>query len=125
MKKSIYLFVTVILSLFSTNLYSQAQDFVLVNNTGITIYDLYVAEADSAQWGEDILGDQILNDGEELEINFSGYGDNECLFDILIGDTEGNYFWWEDFNLCELHTITFTADNKLAEPPAGFLPASK
>jgi len=122
MKKNIFFFVIAISTLLANSLFAQAQDFVLVNNTGITIYDLYVAEADSAEWGEDILAEQILNDGEELEISFSGYGDNDCLFDILIGDTEGNYFWWEDFDLCELHTITFTADNKLAEPPAGFQP---
>lgn len=123
MKKNIFFFVIAISALLVNSLFAQAQDFVLVNNTGITIYDLYVAEADSAEWGEDILAEQILNDGEEFEISFSGYGDNDCLFDILIGDTEGNYFWWEDFDLCELHTITFTADNKLAEPPAGFQPA--
>lgn len=120
MKKAAFFLVFTLSLFFSSGLFAQAQNFTLVNNTGITIYDLYISEADSSEWGEDILGEQILNDGEELEINFSGYGDNECLFDVLIGDTEGNYFWWQGFNLCELHTITFTADNKLAEPPAGF-----
>jgi len=72
-------------------MFAQAQDFVLVNNTGITIYDLYVTEADSLVWGEDILAEQILNDGEELENNFSGYVNDEYLFDILIGDAERNF----------------------------------
>ena len=88
------------------------QNFTVVNNTGIVINDLYVAFANEEEWGEDMLGAETLGDGESIEINFEGYSDDQCSFDVMIGDTEGNYFWLEDVNLCEIHELQFTADNK-------------
>lgn len=88
------------------------QNFTVVNNTGIVIYDLYVAYANEEEWGEDMLGQETLGDGESLEINFEGYTDEQCSFDVMIGDTEGNYFWLQDVNLCEIHELEFTSANK-------------
>ena len=56
MKKCALFFVFTLSLCFSSNLFAQGvQDFTLVNNTGITIYDLYISEADSTGWGKDIL----------------------------------------------------------------------
>lgn len=111
MKKTI--FFAILLVVFSTDFFAQSvQDFTVVNNTGVLIYDLYVTPADAEEWGEDILGVETLEDGASVDISFSGYSDSTCLWDVMIGDTEGNYFWLEDVDLCTVFTLTFTSDNR-------------
>src|SRR5438309_2161119 len=47
-----------------------AQDFTLVNKTGVVIDKLFVSPADKDEWGEDILGKDQMADGESWEIKF-------------------------------------------------------
>jgi hypothetical protein len=118
MKKLAFLFAVVFFA--SSFIFAQeeettggsVQDFKIVNHTGIIINNLYVAHASEEEWGDDLLGVDALEDGGEIEINFKGYGDDQCQFDILISDQEGNEFVLEDVNLCEIHELEFTSDNK-------------
>ncbi len=48
-----------------------AQDFTLVNKTGVEIYALYVTPHNADDWGDDILGADTLAVGDTLEITFS------------------------------------------------------
>jgi len=81
------------------------QDFTLVNATGVTIDEVYVSPATARDWQEDILGVDVLEDGEEAEISFSRE-EEECAWDILIKDSEGTEIYWEDIDLCENSRIT-------------------
>ncbi len=88
------------------------QNFTIKNNTGFVINNLYVAFASEEEWGEDLLGVDALDNGEEIEVNFEGYSDDQCSFDVLISDQEGNEFVLENVNLCEIHELEFTSSNK-------------
>ena len=46
-------------------------DFTLVNKTGLTIVELYVSPTSDDSWGDDILGQDVLKDGEDVDITFS------------------------------------------------------
>ena len=61
---------------FASVAFAGAQDFILVNNTGFPIYKVNVSAASTNQWEEDILGSQILNNGESLQVNF-GVGNQQ------------------------------------------------
>jgi hypothetical protein len=45
-------------------------DFVLVNKTGYTLDEIYVSPAKSDDWGDDIMGHQIVPDGAQVNVKF-------------------------------------------------------
>lgn len=81
------------------------QDFVLINHTGLTIHELYVTPTAHDEWGEDILGRDVLKDNEKVEITFSRKED-ECVWDLKIVDEDGDSVEWEKINLCKASEIT-------------------
>lgn len=84
------------------------QDFVVNNKTGSPIVRLYVARSTTKVWEEDILGNDVLNSGESQKITFSGYGQNECYFDIKAQFEDGDIVEDYKINLCETSSYTFT-----------------
>lgn len=81
------------------------QDFTLVNRTGVDIYELYVASSDKSDWEEDILGTDILADGDSVHVTFSSDEDAE-LWDIKIVDGEGNDVHWLQVDLTAISKVT-------------------
>lgn len=88
------------------------QDFTLVNRTGVDIYELYVASSDKSDWEEDVLGADILPDGDSVHVSFSSDEDAE-LWDIKIVDGEGTDVQWMQIDLTETSKVTlFLRDGK-------------
>ncbi len=95
------------------------QDFILVNGTGYTIDEVYVAPTKSDEWEDDVMGRDVLGDGEEVEISFSPK-ERVCHYDIRIvwdDETEAD---WRDFNLCEVSRITLHYNRKTNETTAEY-----
>src|SRR5215213_5597937 len=46
------------------------QDFTLVNQTGVSINELYVSPHTTNEWEEDILGQDTLANGDSVDITF-------------------------------------------------------
>ena len=87
------------------------QDFVLVNRTGLAIHELYVSPANDNEWGEDVLGKDVLRNGETVTIQFS-HKETECLWDMKVVDEDGDDVIWEDFDLCKAKQITLRYEGK-------------
>jgi hypothetical protein len=87
-----------------------AQDFTVVNKTGVEIYALYVTPHNSNQWGDDILGVDTMADGNTLDISFSRKEKAE-LWDLRIEDKSGAYLEWENLNLLAIDTVTLYYKN--------------
>lgn len=86
-------------------------DFTLVNKTGYEIKAVYVAGHDSDSWGNDILGEDTLGDGESVKITF-GHS-SKCKFDIKVTYSVDNSSpKWENVDLCQYDKITLTWDGK-------------
>ncbi len=82
-----------------------AQDFTLVNKTGYEIGEVYVSPAKTDDWEEDVLGQDVLPDGDRVDISFSRDTD-ACLWDMKVVYTVDNTTAeWERFNLCEVSKI--------------------
>lgn len=81
------------------------QDFTLHNETGVIISELYVSPHHSNQWQEDVLGQDVLADGESLDILFSARTKPK-LWDIKVVDSEGESIVWENLNLLEISEVT-------------------
>ena len=87
-----------------------AQDFTLVNKTGVEIYALYVTPHNANAWGEDILGAETLLSGETLDISFSRK-ERAKLWDLRIEDEDGAFIEWENLNLLEISKVTLFYKN--------------
>lgn len=87
-----------------------AQDFTLVNKTGVEIYALYVTPHNANAWGEDILGADTLLANETLEISFSRK-ERAKLWDLRVEDEDGAFIEWESLNLLEISKVTLFYKN--------------
>lgn len=86
------------------------QGFVLHNVTGVDIYAVYVGSSDDEEWGEDILGEDVLVDGDDVEIEFGSAEDRE-YWDIRVEDSEGNALNFFEIDLLSAKTVILNADN--------------
>ncbi|MBQ9366034.1 MAG: hypothetical protein IJT82_09675 [Schwartzia sp.] len=84
------------------------QDFVLVNNTGFPIYVVNVSAASSNSWEEDILGSQILANGESLKVNFNV--GNTQMWDIQAVFEDGSSLAWYGIDLLSTYQVTLNND---------------
>lgn len=87
------------------------QDFELINRTGYTIDEVYVSAANDNRWGEDVMGRDVLKNGESVEIKFSRSEDS-CVWDVKVVFDDKEEAVWEDFNLCRIEQITIRYDGK-------------
>lgn len=81
------------------------QDFVLVNETGVTIQELYISPVKTDKWQEDVFGDAVLPDGNEVVVTFP-VDESHCRWDLKIVDSDEDEVVWNNLNLCKVKTIT-------------------
>lgn len=89
------------------------QDFTLVNSTSVEIHQVYISPHDSDDWGEDVLGRDVLESGQECDIQFHQKED-VCMWDLRISDKDGNAIEWENIDLCKWAKITLKYDGQTA-----------
>ena len=82
-----------------------AQDFTLINETGVVIDKVFISPHSSDNWEEDILGQDTLASGEKLDIKFLRK-EKAALWDLKIEDKQGHSIEWENLNLLEISKLT-------------------
>ena len=87
-----------------------AQDFLLVNKTGVEINALYITPHSAGDWGEDILGVGTLPDNKESDISFSRK-EKAKLWDLRIEDADGEFIEWDSLNLLTISKVTLYYKN--------------
>ena|ERR1700683_615727 len=88
------------------------QDFKLVNKTGYELKALYVSPSKSDDWGDDILGQDVLADGQVVNVHFNPKA-NICKWDLKVTYTDDNSnAVWGDIDLCTVEKITIHYDRK-------------
>jgi hypothetical protein len=111
MAKSLRIFVLTLalMALASVPALAYSQNFVIVNNTGSTIYNIYVSPVNSDNWEEDILGDSgVVMPGESKSITFSGY--NDRYWDLRVVFDNGADFYWTNVDLFSISRITVNSN---------------
>jgi hypothetical protein len=97
-----------VIAMFVTaNAFARAgkQDFVLHNETGVEIHEVYVSPVTADDWEEDVLGKDPLPNGESVKITFDDR-DKHAHWDLKVGDGKGNSIEWHDLNLVEISEVT-------------------
>jgi plastocyanin len=83
------------------------QNFTITNNTGHTVVTLNVSPSNEDAWGPDILGRDMLANGESAQVTFER-GDTQCQWDIKATYDDGDTTDMRGVNLCEVATVTLT-----------------
>jgi hypothetical protein len=84
---------------------SAAQDFTLVNETGVEIDKVFISPHDKDDWEEDVLGRDTLPNGQTVDIKFHR-AETAAVWDLKIEDSKGNGIEWENLNLLEISKVT-------------------
>ena len=65
----------------------------ITNKTGYTIYYIYVSHHTSSGWEDDMLGSEVLANGDTIRITLTGYSDS--IFDIkCVDEDDDSYTFW-------------------------------
>lgn len=91
--------------LFQSPAFAGDQDFDIVNKTGYPIKHLYVSEGNSNSWDEDVLGRDVLDDGESFELSFAK-GEKTCKWDMKVVYDDDEASVWKNLNLCKISKLT-------------------
>lgn len=83
------------------------QNFTLHNHTERTMKSLYVSPSGADDWGEDILGQDILDDHTDLDVKFDR-GATQCEWDVRAEFSDGTSEQVEGVNFCAVSDVTFT-----------------
>lgn len=85
-------------------------DFKLVNKSTYVIVELYVSPTTEDEWGEDVLGTDVLPNNESVDIEFAR-SETTCNWDLKIVDEDEDEVTWTKLNLCTANEITLRYEN--------------
>lgn len=87
-----------------------AQDYNRVmtvhNNTSETIVFLYSTNSDTADWGGDILGSDVIESGDSIVVDFDD-GSGACEMDIRAEFSDGSEAELRSINVCAESDVVF------------------
>jgi hypothetical protein len=84
---------------------------LIVNNTGYTGYYLYISPVDVDEWEDDVLGDDLLPDGESVTVELPKPLGEADRYDIQLEDEDGDTYTKWDVLIRPLTRIEFTLDD--------------
>jgi len=70
-----------------------------------TISKFFISPTSVNDWEEDVLGVDVLPDGESVDITF-GRGEGSTLFDMKVVDSDNDSYEWFKIPLDEVNTLT-------------------
>jgi hypothetical protein len=95
------------LSLSATAALASKDNFVVRNNSGSTITELYVSESSRATWDNNVLGTDTLPRGASTQVNFGDRSPNLCLYDIRAIFSNGQVVEDYQINVCRNSEYSF------------------
>lgn len=81
------------------------QDFAILNKTGYAIKHIYVSETNNNSWDEDVLGRDVLEDGESFDLAFAK-SEKTCKWDMKAVYDDGESVTWQGLDLCKISKLT-------------------
>jgi hypothetical protein len=97
------------LLVLSASPWAGTQDFTLLNRTGLRVVELYLSPTTTDDWEEDVLGVEVLEDGESVEVQFSPR-ERAAAWDLKIIDADGDEVTWTNLRLDRISKITLRYD---------------
>ena len=82
-------------------------DFTLHNGTGKVIKEIYVGPTSSEEWGSDVMGKDVVGDGENVHISFHPKATAKH-WDLKIVFDDDKATVWTNFDLTTIDDITIS-----------------
>lgn len=101
-------FTIVLLVMAATGLFAFDGYVEITNNTGFTIYYIQVSHESDEYWGDDMLGDETLIDGDTYRVYLTGHASS--IFDIRVEDEDGDSYTFLAVDV-EEQDVTVTLDD--------------
>lgn len=84
-------------ALSATAALAQSASIDFFNNSGSTVYRLYMSPTNTGSWETDLLGSSVLYPGQTLSVTRANM--SVCTYDVLI-EWENGYQETDVFDLC-------------------------
>jgi hypothetical protein len=78
----------------------------IINKTGKQLKHFYASNTGSSNWEEDMLGRDVLDDGETFEADIDD-GTGTCRYDLKGVLASGQEIIKKNVNVCQISTFTF------------------
>jgi hypothetical protein len=82
-------------------------DFTLHNETGKVLDEVYIGPTASDEWGSDVMGKDVVGDGEKVHIAFHPQATAKH-WDLKIVFDDGKSTVWTKFDLTTIDDITIS-----------------
>ena len=110
MKKIVLLFI--ILSFGAFTAYAQSNPTIyIVNDTGYTFYFLMIKPSTEGRWSLDILGDELLEDGQAFSYQLPYPLSRVSVYDFKAEDDEKDLYFKYKVRVVDSAEIVFTLDD--------------
>jgi hypothetical protein len=86
--------------------FADERDFTLHNNSSVDIYYVYVSPSSSNFWGDDVLSEDVLPSGDEVDITFDDPR-TTCVWDIKAVAHDGSVGYIYKVDLCSISDVYF------------------
>jgi len=81
-----------------------------VNDTGVTLVNAFVTPSETNDWKNDILSNDLFENGTTITVTIpTDYG-STCLFDMKITDAVGGHITFTSIDACRLITLQINDD---------------
>ena len=84
-----------------------AKQVVIMNGTDFDIHSIMLSPSESNNWGEDLMGEDVLAPGEGVRITISGSANN---WDLGAIDGDGTQVTFTNLDLRAVDKVTLHAD---------------
>lgn len=92
-------------TLAATPAFAEDLQFTLTNKTSSPVVHFYTTPTADDDWGDDILGREVLNPGESGTVTIAD-GERTCTYDVRSEFADGDVVQEDKINLCELGSYT-------------------
>ena len=83
----------------------------IVNNTGHQIYFIFISPSDNETWGEDLLGEDILENGQTFTYQLPQPLNRVNVYDIRLEDEDEDAYTKMKITMTNNARIVFTIDD--------------
>jgi hypothetical protein len=100
------LIASLLLAAIATPALAEDVQFTLNNKSEYQIDEFYASPGNDDEWGEDILGKDVLSGGESATITIAD-GSDQCVYDLKAIDEDKVEHVLNDLNICEEPDVNF------------------
>ena len=104
-----------LISLNANVAFADQRDFNLINDSEVSINELYISTVRSDNWEEDVLGRDTLGTGESTQISFSRGVAGTCVYDIKVVTENNEEIEGRNINLCETNGVIFDGSSLMTK----------